>query len=95
VVINAPVVPIVPVVTPIIAPPQTGLAPAASTGQSTTALPACSSIRKQRRKLVTKRNGVRRKLTKAKAGAKKRHYGAQVRALNRKISKLAKTRCSA
>jgi PKD repeat protein len=80
---------------PITAPPQAVFPPAASTGQSTSALPACSSIRKQRRKLVSKRNGVRRKLAKAKTGSKKRHYGAQVRALNRKISRLAKTRCSA
>jgi YD repeat-containing protein len=91
--VNVPAAPPPPV--PITAPPQAGLTPAASTGQSTPALPACSSIRKQRRKLITKRNGVRRKLAKAKAGAKKRQYGAQVRALNRKISKLAKTRCSA
>jgi PKD repeat protein len=80
---------------PITAPPQAVFPPAASTGQSTSALPACSSIRRQRRKLISKRAGIRRKLVKANTGTKKRHYGAQVRALNRKISKLAKTRCSA
>jgi PKD repeat protein len=91
--VNVPAAP--PAPAPITAPPHAGLAPAASTGKSTPALPPCLSIRKQRHKLVTKRNGVRRKLAKAKAGARKRQYGAQVRALNRKISKLAKTRCSA
>jgi PKD repeat protein len=91
--VNVPAAP--PTPAPITAPPQAVFPPAASTGQSTPALPACSSIRKQRRKLVDKRNAGRRKLAKAKTGAKKRRYGSQVRALNRKISKLAKTRCSA
>lgn len=93
VVVNAPVVPIVQ--PPITAPPQTVFPPPAATGQPSPVLPTCSSIRRQRSNLVKKRNAVRHKLAKAKTTAKKRRYGSQVRALNRKISKLAKTRCSA
>jgi hypothetical protein len=80
---------------PIKAPPQAVFPPAASTGKPCAVLPPCSSIRKQRRRLAGKRAAIRRKLAKAKTPAKKRRYGSQVRALNRKISKLAKTRCSA
>jgi PKD repeat protein len=92
VIVNAVNVP--PAPAPITAPPQPVFPPAA-TGQQAPTLPSCSSIRRQRSKLVSKRNAARRKLAKAKTKATKKRYGAEVRALSRKISKLAKARCSA
>jgi PKD repeat protein len=93
VIVNAAGVPPAPV--PITAPPQPVFPPAGATGQTAPSLPSCSSIRRQRSKLVSKRNAARRRLAKAKTKATKKRYGAQVRTLSRKISKLAKTRCSA
>jgi hypothetical protein len=96
--VNAPAVtspPPPPAATTITTPPQAVFPPAVSAGQPSTALPRCSSIRKQRRSLTAKRSAARRKLRRAKTAASKRRYGSQVRTLSRKISKLAKTRCSA
>jgi hypothetical protein len=55
---------------------------------------ACTSLRKRRARLATKRKAARRMLAKARTAPLKRRYRLQIRSLNRQLKRLAAAKCS-